>query len=195
MDREKLTLGAVGLDALNVNYTSASSTATEIASYKFGELTTTSFDVTGAMTGTSSFSLLTHNTTVRAATITTLAASVNPSVFGQPVTFTATVKGADPTGTVTFRDGETVLNVATLSSGVATFTISTMTPGTHHITVTYNGDLLNKSSATLPVIWPVHLAATTITLIKHSSTSHVLRRKSTWSSLEKARYTASSPSM
>ncbi len=31
-----------------------------------------------------------------------------------------------------------------------------MDAGVHHITATYNGDLANKASATIPVIWPVH---------------------------------------
>src|SRR5438045_143310 len=40
-------------------------------------------------------------------TTTTVGSSLNPSTFGQSVTFTATVAGASPTGTVTFQDGGT----------------------------------------------------------------------------------------
>src|SRR5262249_44379944 len=48
------------------------------------------------------------------ATTTTVTSSPNPSVFGQSVTFTATVSAASPgsgtpTGTVTFEDGGTTL--------------------------------------------------------------------------------------
>ena len=56
-----------------------------------------------------------------------LSSSVNPSVFGQSVIFTATViadpPGAGtPTGLVTFKDGSMVLGSGTLSSsGVASF--------------------------------------------------------------------------
>ena len=52
------------------------------------------------------------------ATTTTVASSANPSVYGQQVTFTATVKPGTgtPTGTVIFYDGSTVLGTATLSS-------------------------------------------------------------------------------
>src|SRR5207253_6522654 len=39
------------------------------------------------------------------ATSTTLASSANPSVVGANVTFTATVTGSNPTGTVNFTDG------------------------------------------------------------------------------------------
>jgi type VI protein secretion system component Hcp len=177
-ERSKLTLGAVALDSFQVAYTSDDTPAVETTSYKFGEITSTTFDNTGKSTATFSYSLLTHSTTVRSSTTTTLAASVNPSMFGQPVTFTATITGNSPTGTVTFRDGETVLNTAPLSSGgIATFTIASMTAGVHHITATYNGDSSNKSSTTVPVIWPVHPTATTVKIIEHSSKALTARVK------------------
>ena len=77
---------------------------------------------------------------------TTLVSSTNPSVFGQSVTFTATVAAVapgtgTPTGTVTFNDGTTTLGTGTLNgSGVATFSTSTLTVGTHSITAVYGGD-------------------------------------------------------
>jgi hypothetical protein len=40
---------------------------------------------------------------------------------------------------VTFYDGTTVLKTASVSGGVAKFTTSTLTSGTHNITATYNG--------------------------------------------------------
>ena len=58
-------------------------------------------------------------------TTTTLVASANPAVFGQTVTFTATVKTTGSgtlTGTVTFQNGINVLGTAVLnSSGQATY--------------------------------------------------------------------------
>ena len=61
-------------------------------------------------------------------TTTLVSSSANPSVYGQPVTFTATVSASAPgsgvpTGGVTFEDGATVLGTGTLSaSGVASYT-------------------------------------------------------------------------
>jgi hypothetical protein len=79
-----------------------------------------------------------------AATKTVLNSSLNPSSFGQTVTFTATVTaylGGTPTGTVTFLDGTTSLGSSTLnSSGVANFPINTLAVGTHSITASYSGD-------------------------------------------------------
>src|SRR5262249_2847363 len=58
-----------------------------------------------------------------ASTSTTVTASADTSVFGQSVTLTATVGGTmgTPTGSVTFKDGTTVLGTASLNvSGTAT---------------------------------------------------------------------------
>src|SRR5205823_1843493 len=67
-------------------------------------------------------------TITKANTATALLSSLNPSNFGQSVTFTATVtSGAGtPTGTVQFKDNGTNLGapVALNAGGVATFTTS-----------------------------------------------------------------------
>jgi len=71
--------------------------------------------------------------------------SLNPSTYGQSVTFTATVAAAvpgsgTPTGTVTFYDNSTAIDTATLSNGSATFSTSSLAVGGHAITATYGGD-------------------------------------------------------
>ncbi|MER7757761.1 Ig-like domain repeat protein [Kitasatospora sp. NPDC097643] len=85
---------------------------------------------------------------------TTLASSANPSPFGQPTTFTDTVCAAfpsthptlPPSGTVTFRDGSTLLGTGTLAPGGGTNCAQTqvsfgnLLPGTHTITAQYSGD-------------------------------------------------------
>ncbi|MBY0523747.1 MAG: FG-GAP-like repeat-containing protein [Gemmataceae bacterium] len=77
---------------------------------------------------------------------TSLSASDNPSVFGQPITFTATVLADNPadgtpTGTVTFADGVTTLDTVPLDqTGTAVLTTSALTAGSHPITATYSGD-------------------------------------------------------
>jgi hypothetical protein len=88
-------------------------------------------------------------------TTTTLMAAPNPSVLGQTVTFTATVIGDPPTGTVTFLDGGTTLGTRTLSpGGQAMFSTSALGSGTHGITAAYSGDAINSPSvsAALPVV-------------------------------------------
>jgi hypothetical protein len=80
-------------------------------------------------------------TNTQAATTTGLGASPNPSIFGQAVTFTATVNPAAATGTVTFMDGATTLGTGTVTNGIAAFTTSSsLLPGTHAIAANYGGD-------------------------------------------------------
>jgi hypothetical protein len=70
----------------------------------------------------------------------TISSSINPSVFGTNVVFTATLNpGA--TGTVTFSDGTSVLGVATIaSSSTASTSVNSLWAGSHNITATYSGD-------------------------------------------------------
>jgi hypothetical protein len=80
----------------------------------------------------------------KATTTTPLTSSLNPSNFGQSVTFTATVKpqfSGTVKGTVTFYDGTTALKTLGLNGGVAKYTTSTLTSGSHTITATYNGNI------------------------------------------------------
>ena len=94
-------------------------------------------------------------------TSTLLTSSPNPSNFGQPVTFTATVtaqkgfyKGI-PTGKVSFYDGPTKIGSSNLnSSEVATLTTSKLTVGTHKMTAKYEGDT-NFAPSTSPVLHQV----------------------------------------
>jgi hypothetical protein len=76
----------------------------------------------------------------------TLTSSQNPSKVGQAVTFTATVTASlhglpSPTGSVTFKDGNTSLATVKLTGSSASFTTSSLTAGTHKITATYLGDI------------------------------------------------------
>ncbi|MGR3933282.1 Ig-like domain-containing protein [Streptomyces sp. BRA346] len=105
-----------------------------------------------------------------AATTTTVTSSVNPSVFGQPVTFTATVTpnppaSGTPTGTVTFvvtgTGGGTV--VKALTGGTASHTFTGLGVGPHTVTATYSGDAnFAASTGTLPTQTVNQASTTTI---------------------------------
>jgi uncharacterized repeat protein (TIGR01451 family) len=105
---------------------------------------------------------------VNKASTTTTLAPLSQSIFGQSVTFSATVGAVapgsgTPTGTVSFLDGATVIGSGTLNgSGVATFTTSTLTVGTHSISASYpaSANLLNSASA--PASQVVINATTTV---------------------------------
>lgn len=87
------------------------------------------------------------NSAAGAATTTGLVSSLNPSVFGQSVTFTATVSGGtSPTGTVQFSEGATILATVPLAGGTAAFTTSALSVGAHPIVATYSGDVDDAGS-------------------------------------------------
>jgi hypothetical protein len=84
-----------------------------------------------------------RQTVTKASTTTALTSSLNPSQLGQNVQFTATVAGqygGVPTGTVTFKEGSTVLAQVPLSGAVAQYQTSSLTKGKHHILANYGGD-------------------------------------------------------
>ena len=96
-----------------------------------------------------------------APTSTTVTSSVNPSILGQSVTFTAAVANtagaaistATPTGSVQFMDGASSLGAPQIVSGLgtATLTTSALTAGTHPITAVYtniDGNFRSSTSAT-----------------------------------------------
>jgi hypothetical protein len=81
----------------------------------------------------------------KADTTTVLVSSANPSVFGQSVTFTATVRAVAPgsgapKGSVQFRDGGTVVAGDLNQDGVAVVIVNSPSVGTHSIMAVYMGD-------------------------------------------------------
>ncbi|WP_188760090.1 Ig-like domain repeat protein [Edaphobacter acidisoli] len=112
--------------------------------------------------------------TVNKATPTvTLTSSSNPSTPGAPVTFTATVyPGA--TAPVTFYDGTTAIGTGVPNAaGVATFTTSTLSSGSHSITASYPGDS-NYSPATSPVLTQVVGKISSMITLTESSPAELL---------------------
>ena len=105
----------------------------------------------------------------KASTTTALASNANPSVWGQNVTFTATISvtapgAGTPTGTVTFKDN--AVNIGTcaaqpVAANVATCSISTLSVGSHPITAVYNGDGSFNGSTSNTVNQVVNKANTT----------------------------------
>jgi hypothetical protein len=111
-------------------------------------------------------------------TTTALSSSANPSVPGQPVTFTATVSPASgrgtPTGTVTFSGGGSQIGTAALNRG-GTATIAPASPlalGSHAITASYDGDQ-NFAASTSSLTQIVSQATTTTTVTSSANPSMI----------------------
>jgi large repetitive protein len=103
--------------------------------------------LTAVYSGNAAFAASTSSTYAEAiltSTATALAAAPNPGTAGQSVTLTATVSPA-PTGsalgTVSFYNGETLLGSGNVnSSGVATFSLTTLPAGADSLTAVYSGN-------------------------------------------------------
>ncbi|HUS01485.1 MAG TPA: Ig-like domain repeat protein, partial [Chitinophagaceae bacterium] len=146
------------------------------ATFTTSALTTGSHNITATYNGDATHSASTSavltqvvNAAPPATTTTTLTSSLNPSTFGQSVTFTATISTGTgtPTGTVTFFDGATNIGTGTLSGNTATFTTTALTTGSHNITATYNGDATHSASTSAVLTQVVNApppATTTTTL-------------------------------
>jgi alpha-galactosidase len=83
----------------------------------------------------------------RVATTTTVAltSGSNPSTSGASVSYTATVAGASPTGTVQFYDRDNLIGDSALDgSSQAGITTNALPDGVRRITAKYSGDLANK---------------------------------------------------
>jgi len=87
--------------------------------------------------------------------LTTLASGLNPSIYGQKVTWTATVTSSGsvtPTGTIKFTSSGITIGSATLnSSGVATLTRSNLNAATYPLKAVYTGDAANLGSTSTVV--------------------------------------------
>jgi hypothetical protein len=98
-----------------------------------------------------SVGVLLNNTTLgKSTTSTSLASSLNPSTYGQKVTWTATVTSSGsvtPTGTIKFTwSGHTIGSATLNGSGVATLTRSNLIAATYPLTAVYAGDAANLGS-------------------------------------------------
>ena len=108
-------------------------------------LTAGSHSITAQYAGDSNFNSLTSNIVTQVvnkngAISPVLTGAPNPATYGASVVFTATMP-SNTTGTVTFLDGSASIGTGTLNAaGVATFSTTTLTAGTHSITASYAGD-------------------------------------------------------
>jgi len=97
--------------------------------------------------------VLLNNIKSLASTTTALISSVNPSLLGQSVTFSATVSSSSvtPTGSVVFYDGATSIGSVTLTNGSGSVSTSTLAVGSHSITAAYQGSSGFASSTSAPL--------------------------------------------
>ena len=129
------------------------------AAFTIARLSGGAHSITAVYVGNTNFTGSTSpaltQTVNQVATSASVTSSLNPSTYGQAVTFTVTVTPstgtAVPNGTVTFMDGTTTLGTKTLSSGKAAFATTSLAIGAHLITAVYGGGT-NFNGSTSPVL-------------------------------------------
>ena len=136
-----------------------------IATFPTSSLNAGTHSITAFYPGAGAFAASTSpalsQTVNPAPTVTVLGSSSNPATVGNSVTFTAGVFSgfATPTGSVTFKDGNTTLGTGTLDAGGnAAFTTSALAAGSHSITAAYAGGAnfaASTSSALAEIVTPV----------------------------------------
>jgi hypothetical protein len=126
--------------------------------------------ITASYSGDTNFNAATSSVltqTVNKTTPTvTLTSNLNPSTYGNSVTFTAVLagSGAAPAAAVTFLDGTTTLGTVTPSNGTATYTTTALKGGSHSITAAFAGST-NYNPATSAVLTEtVNKATPTLTV-------------------------------
>jgi hypothetical protein len=145
-----------------------------VAGYTTSQLAVGSHSLHAEYSGDSTNSAGPSNSVVevitQATTATSLASSNATANVGSAVTFTATVTyssgaaGTALTGTVAFHDGSTTIGTSPLVNGIATFTTTTLIPGTHNIVAVYSGDTNDSGSSSATLVETIQQLVTTTVL-------------------------------
>jgi probable HAF family extracellular repeat protein len=144
----QLVLGSAEIDNRQAKFNTSSLSA--------GSLSITALYSGDAQFASSTSAVITQ-TVNKVPSSASLASSPNPSTLGSAVLFSATVttqNGTVPTGTVTFKEGSTVLGIASLSAAtpnLATFSSTTLSRGRHNIKAVYSGSNAVAGSTSLVI--------------------------------------------
>lgn len=164
------------------NLGTAALNAQGVATLQVNTLPVGTHSLTAVYQGATEFNTSTSaaltQTVSKGTTTVALSSSANPVPSGQPITLTGIISPGSffmgqnaQTGTMTFFDGTTALGTVPLtqtsptpgpvssSTGILTVTLS---PGTHNITATYNGDSQWAASTSPPLVQVVQQQAATV---------------------------------
>lgn len=144
-------------------------TGTELLTIPVAALSSGAHVLSAQYSGDSNYSAIAfgnYNVVVGGGAATSTSVSVQPGspIAGLPVTFTATVSGTAPTGSVTFSAGSLNIGSAALVNGIATLTTSSLTGATYAVSAAYSGDATNNASDAAPISVIVTTDTPSITL-------------------------------
>ncbi len=96
------------------------------------------------------------------ATTTALSPSVSSAASGASITLTGTISPSAATGTITFKDGTTIINTCTPISGTCNISVNNLTIGSHTLTAVYGGGGNYSGSTSSQLTVTIAALATTI---------------------------------
>jgi hypothetical protein len=142
--------GASASSGLPVTYSSQTTSVCTIASSEVQMIAAGECKVTAEQPGDANYDAATavqqHFQVTKAKTTILLVAAPSTALPGQPLTLTASISGASPKGSVSFEEGGQTLGKADLNgAGQASFTTSSLTPGSHQVIAAYAGDANNDA--------------------------------------------------
>ena len=162
-----LTLGSSATGNLSYTGTMNISTltigGTQKASGTWGAIGSSATHQTSVLTGAGILNVSSGPATTTSVSLTS---GSNPSTYGDSLTFTATVTGGAPTGTIQWVvDGSNSGSPATLSGGSATLVVSTLnvSGSPHSVSGVYSGDDNNNGSSSSSVSQSVNSRPVSLT--------------------------------
>jgi hypothetical protein len=133
-----------------------------------------SVTATDSTTGTAQSVTQNYTLTVNSATGTAVTLSVGtsltPSVYGNTVTFTATITSG-ATGTVAFLDSGVQIGSGTISGVSATFSTSTLAVGSHSISASYAGSATYNAANSSAISQVVNQATPVVAVTASTATT------------------------
>jgi large repetitive protein len=153
----------------NVNLNSAGTAGCTVSTLTLGSHKITA-DYAGDANNAASVSPVLTQVVMQTATLV-LAVTPNPAVVTSSVTLTLTASATTgtPAGAANFYDGTILIGSGTLNtSGVATFSTTTLSAGTHSLSVKYAGDSSN-AAGTSNVVSEIISRATTLSMLSTSN--------------------------
>jgi hypothetical protein len=166
--------GTVTFDDGTTVLATVSLNASGVATFSTSSLSVGAHPITATYSGNTAASITGSTSAVvsqdvRALSAIAVTSNPNPSFYGVAVTFTATVTpsgSAAPTGAVSFFDGSTQIGLSSFvgTTGIATFTTSSLTVGPHIITASYPGDVNNTPGTSAAITQTVNQTQTATAL-------------------------------
>ena len=159
-------------DVVTINYAAANFNTAAVGTNK--PVTVTGISISGTDASNYTLASTTASATAnitKAVTSISVVSNNNSSCFGSSTTFTATISSSPSpaTGQVQFFDAATLLATSAVSGNTATYTTTSLTVGSHSITVKYLGDDNFSSSPVSPGLSQTVNAIPTIATVTPAS--------------------------